>query len=338
MFDLYFYPDLTRFNPYQRLLYQGLEDQGVRVTSGLPAEQAVTEKKSVLHLHWIDRIYKGIADEHTAHLRVDAFLSYLSRIKACGAKVFWTIHNEEPHENRFPSAYTLLRDGVCKLSNILFVHHESHIEILGWLAPYRQKVKVLPHGNYKGVYPDTWTRETARARLSIPGDAFTFLFFGEVRPYKGVDLLLQAFSADEIQKSKAVLVIAGDGLEKNFVGNFYRGGLEKLKWFGSRVPDDMVTCFFRASDCAVFPYRRVLTSGGLLLALSHNLPSIIARHPGVKKSEGLGVEFFTPDSEADLIRSMKELLVNSDKPRSVCGSLLPSWSNSTTVIIQSAIE
>ena len=58
------------------------------------------------------------------------------------------------------------------------------------------EVAVIPHGNYLGLFtPTCATRDELRGAMAIPGDAYVFLAFGQVRPYKRLPDLVTAFTA-----------------------------------------------------------------------------------------------------------------------------------------------
>ena len=68
---------------------------------------------------------------------------------------------------------------------------------------------VIPIGSYENAYPADVTRQQARQRFGIPDEAFAFVFFGNVRPYKGVNALIDAFRHVQSAHPTSHLLIAG---------------------------------------------------------------------------------------------------------------------------------
>lgn len=102
-----------------------------------------------------------------------------------------------------------------------------------------------------------------------------FLFFGQLRPYKGVEELVRAFG--RTAPDSATLIVAGDPSVDS-----YRETLEALvdRTDGVRldagyVPTDEVSTYFRAADAVALPYRDILTSGSAMLALTFGRPPVV---------------------------------------------------------------
>lgn len=137
---------------------------------------------------------------------------------------------------------------------------------------------MLPHPGYAEVYPNNTTAIDARRRLNIENDNFVVTFFGGIRPNKGLDGLITAFS--QIDDPKALLLIAGrpwppeEYVKKirHLVGSDDRILLRTIE-----VPDTEVQIYLKASDVVVFPFKQVLTSGSTLLAMSFGRPVIVPK-------------------------------------------------------------
>ena len=131
---------------------------------------------------------------------------------------------------------------------------------------------VVPHGHYVGVYPNQETRETARQRLDLPADATVLLHFGLMRPYKNVPHLIRTFRATPV-RGRILLVVGRvfDTVVEREIRAAADGAADvrlDLRW----VPPEEVQVFFAASDLVVLPYRRILNSGAVMLALTFARP------------------------------------------------------------------
>jgi glycosyltransferase involved in cell wall biosynthesis len=128
--------------------------------------------------------------------------------------------------------------------------------------------RVIPHGHYRDSYPNTTTPEHARRVLDLPADAPVLLFFGQVRPYKGVVELIDAFRA--VTDPAARLVVAGRPVDDAIAGAVRRAADRdaRVQVHLGLVPPDDVQQFFAAADLVALPYVETLNSGAALLALS----------------------------------------------------------------------
>ncbi len=141
----------------------------------------------------------------------------------------------------------------------------------------RAKVRVIPHGHYRGAYPDTISRTEARERLGLPAAARVVAFTGWLRPYKGVTELVQAFAA--LPEPYARLVIAGQAVDADYVAR-----LETLTAADPRarldlgfLPDEELQVYLRAADVVACPFLEIFTSGSVLLAMSFERAVIAPR-------------------------------------------------------------
>lgn len=138
------------------------------------------------------------------------------------------------------------------------------------------KIHVIPHGPYN-IYGFS-DREITRRQLQLNG--FTILYFGMIRKYKGVPLLIKAFNELPIDIANSMhLIIAGEDwgddqellLELN--NSPYR---DRILFKPEFIPDDMVPKYFAVADVVVFPYLRTSGSGVVNIALAQGKPIIAA--------------------------------------------------------------
>ena len=268
------FPRRVAGNPYCDLLYGRLEGLGVDVEPQAEMSAAWLLRNAgrvaVLHLHWPEFYYRGPGGAATLR-GLAGFLACVALAKALGYRIVWTIHNALPHE-RHP-ADRLVRWILMRAARTA-VHSRAARQAL---PPGGHLPTVVPHGNYVGAYPDTVTRDEARRRLDLePGDR-VLVCFGQVRGYKGLADLVQAFRA--IDDPRLRLVIAGRApvaADAEAVRGLAAGD-SRIRLHLRFVPDDEVQVFFRAADFVVLPYRQVLTSGAAILALSFGQPLVVPR-------------------------------------------------------------
>ena len=166
----------------------------------------------VVHLHWLEFIAPSDGRPVTGFartlIRYARLLAALGWIRLRGISLVWTVHNLAPHEPVRPRLERNLGRIVMRLADTVVAHSEYAKSRIAeqWGVP--TAVTVIPHPNYIGVFAGgSRSRHEIRSTFKIPQDAFTFLAFGQVRPYKRLPELVEAFSTlagDDVR-----LVIAG---------------------------------------------------------------------------------------------------------------------------------
>ncbi len=194
-------------------------------------------------------------------------------------KIVWTVHNLSSHEQIHPGLeaefwnnFTNRVDGYITLS-------KTGLEVVQEHFPKLKRVPgfVIPHGHYRGEYPDTLSRQSAREQLGIANSAKVVLFFGKIRPYKNVVQLISAFRAysDPI----TILFLVGEAKERfpEYMEAVKSESAEdsRVRLEVRHVPKDKVQVYFRSADLVVLPYGEILSSGVALLALSFERPVLV---------------------------------------------------------------
>jgi glycosyltransferase involved in cell wall biosynthesis len=156
---------------------------------------------------------------------------------------------------------------VCKTVDRVVVHSRRGADELAGLGVPRARIARIPHPVFASAGPIV---DGPRGQ--------TLLFFGLIRAYKGVDLLLRALPVVARDRPDVRLVVAGDPLEP--VAPLRKlatelGVDERIDWRLGFLPDDEVADVLAAASVVVLPYRRrVDASGVLALAVGHGLPIV----------------------------------------------------------------
>ncbi len=209
---------------------------------------------------------------------------YFRLLKALKVGVVYTAHDARSlhrRENWFDWARYRAADAIL-------VHSSTDVKALVSRGIDEWKITVIPHGNYLHYCPDPEpSRDRARRLLGLPAPARVVLFFGMIAPYKGLDLLIEAFAELAREDSNTYLVIAGQPLE-DFTP--YRRRIHELNLV-SRVVLDLryipfgeFPKYFMASDLVAFPYRRISQSGVLQLAYAYGRPVAVTNVGGVAEA------------------------------------------------------
>lgn len=320
---VFFWPDYSRANPYQPMLYAGARDRVDFIAADIDATlKAVRDAKDrgniTFHLHWLNKLYRGIRTAEEAGQVTAEFLEKVKKLRYLGARVVWTIHNTLSHDTPWKDQELALATELAATADVLHIHSAGSLpEIAAHFPVDPARVRVSRHGHYIGAYPDIVTRAAARAELGLEADDEVILFLGQIRPYKGVDELVAAFRAILADRPRAVLVLAGQAEGDVLAGAEGLGAAERARiHVHPRFVDDMeLQLFLRAADIGAYPYRNILTSGSILLALSYGLPVVtpaVAMTREVLDGTGAGVLYDGAEGAAGLEAALRSLLARRD--------------------------
>ena len=264
-------------NPYNFLLYRAIEKSRVDIEiSEFKLLKCFLLEYDIVHIHWPEH-YLNSNYFLKAFTFTMTFLLGLFWAKLWGKRIVWTIHNLTPHKIKYKlmskvfwSVYFRLVDGCISLS-------EANKLIAIRRYPFLTKLKhsVCLHGLYTDYYEDDTSRSVARRKLNIPADKKTFLFLGQIKPYKNVEKLINIFT-DNASFKDCILLIAGkfESIEyKNEVSALLERA-ENIVLKEGFVEDRDLALYFRASDAAIFPFKNIFNSGSVLLSLSFQTPAI----------------------------------------------------------------
>jgi glycosyltransferase involved in cell wall biosynthesis len=187
-----------------------------------------------------------------------------------------TVHNLLPHD-RHTVWNKLLFKVVYRIPHLLVAHTDKmKQELVQTFGVHPDRIVVMQHG-LNDIVPDHGrTRAECRARFGFPADACVLLFFGRIRPYKGVETLLEAFG--ELIGEFFLLIVGapedapyGRRIQQLVRAHPYR---ERIRYDPRFIDNAEVASYFRAADAVVMPYRHIDQSGVLFLAFRFELPVI----------------------------------------------------------------
>ncbi len=184
-------------------------------------------------------------------------------------KTVYTIHNIEPHEWKGIKTWIVkvTQATVLRLADIVVVQNELTRKILS-SATDEKKLRIVLHGNYCWFDNKRYTRSTARTALKLKPHEFMVLFFGEVRPYKGVTYVIEAAR----KLPNIIFYIVGKVYEP------FRPLLEPLPknvlLVDKYIPQEDVELYYKAADVNICPYLEASTSGPIQIAIAMKTPLI----------------------------------------------------------------
>jgi len=275
---IFYYPDYSRTNPYQSLLNCSVQDDLETISGSI--DKAIDSLISnvdfntnyIFHLHWLTPIINSAINEWDALRKSHIFIAKLKCFINVGGVIVWTIHNTLSHESKWINVEIFLCTELTKLVKIIHLHSKKDIETIErkYKLP-KEKIRIIPHPNFIDAYPNTKNQKECRKRLSIPENSFVFGFIGQIRPYKGVENLINSFRILYKKNKNIHLLIAGKvshPYQSNHFSDITKDLLNCITIVENYIPDDELQLYYNASDVIVFPYKEVLTSGSLMNALS----------------------------------------------------------------------
>jgi len=255
-----------------------------------------------------------------------------------------TVHDVKPHYERFVSRASFIKRSL-QIPHRLIVHYEEgRRQLVDHWGISAEHIDVIPHGIMRLQNPPAPTE--ARKKLNLPLDRQIILFFGAIRPNKGLDILLKALKIVKARNQQVLLVIAG-GLLGRFNFESYSDMIRKsdlsenVQTFIQFIPEEEVDYFFAASDLVVLPYLKFESQSGVLLrAYAHKKPVVVSDIGAMGElvsSDKVGLAVEPGNSEA-LAEAVTSVLGSLDKFQSHYGPELDkkySWEHIAELTMRS---
>lgn len=164
-------------------------------------------------------------------------------------------------------------------------------------------VAYIPHPIYDNYGPVV-EREAALAQLGLPTDERYLLFFGFIRGYKGLDLLLEAMALPAVRHLGVKLIVAGEFYDdpEPYQQLIAEQGLEdQVVLRNAYIPNSEVGAYFGAADLVVQPYKTATQSGISQLAFHFGKPMVVTRVGGLPEIVQHGREGYVVDVSPEAI-------------------------------------
>lgn len=192
------------------------------------------------------------------------------------------LHNLVPHEKRFGDRiftqyFTKAVDQFIAMSASVLRDAQEF--------PLNKPVAFSPHPLFNDFGNEVNPSE-ARQHLKIEKDTNYLLFFGLIRKYKGLDLLLKAMANDNLKDLNIRLIVAGEFYDDKAVYDEIideENISDRITIFNQFIPDSEVKYFFSAANLVVQPYKSATQSGVTQIAYHFNKPMIVTNVGGLKE-------------------------------------------------------
>jgi D-inositol-3-phosphate glycosyltransferase len=267
---------------------------------------AATAKPRIFHILWNNKF--------ETFDRTLLMLYY----RLLGKAVVLTAHNV--NKLKRDSADTALNRLTLKiqyrLADHIFVHTpKMKNELLEEFGVPPGRVTVIPFGINNSVPNTALSTKEAKKRLGIHANHKTILFFGRIKPYKGLEFLIPAFQKIVRGHSDYRLIIAGqlempsdsywESIQKEIQQYVETGQIIPRIEF---IPDSEIEVYFKAADALVLPYKEIFQSGVIFLGYNFGLPVLAADVGSLNEDivEGTTGFVFRPEDPIDLARAIEQ--------------------------------
>jgi glycosyltransferase involved in cell wall biosynthesis len=243
----------------------------------------------VVHVQWLPR------PEHDVR--------WLRRVAAARPTVL-TAHNALPRRAKAEEPW---RRAVRTVERVV-VHSQQAVETIAGLGVDRTRIVRIAHPVF----------DSQTAGTPTPPAGATLLFFGLIREYKGLDLLVSALPEIAGRVPDVRLVVAGDPLEPIEPIRALAESLgveERIEWRLGFVPEAEVAALMADAALVVLPYRQIESSGVLALAIGHGRPAVVTDLGAVGSTVrdfGAG-RVVPPDDSHALAAACAEMLLDREQ-------------------------
>jgi beta-1,4-mannosyltransferase len=245
-------------NPYVVMLRSALDDlPGVRVLT-FSWRRALTARYDVVHAHWPEIWVSGQSPLKKL-ARQFLFVLFLLRLRVTRTPLVRTVHNLELPSGISRREVALLRWAERWTTLRIRINDATELDD-------STPVATIVHGHYRGWYAPHPRRPRQRGRLA---------FVGQVRRYKGVDRLVEAFR--DVPDADLSLRIAGRPTSDELAGQLRAAATEdpRISLQLDFLSDAELVAEISEAELVVLPYREMHNSGGALAALSVGTPVLV---------------------------------------------------------------
>ena len=275
---------------------------GSRVRAGVKAAQHVPDMlryrryaraAGVVHFQWFDVE------------NLDVRLTPRSR------PLVYTAHNPVPKERR-PGGLRAQRE-LCARADAVVVHSDHGRGLVERLGIDRARIRVIPHGAFDHLLRQPVQQPLPAELAGVRGPVV--LFFGLIRPYKGLDVLLEAWRGIEGAELWVV------GMPRMDIEPLRRSSPPGVRWVPRFVTDQEIPAFMRRAELVVLPYRAIDQSGVLYTALAFGRPLVLSAVGGFPEVAATGAaQLVEPGDPAALHAALAELLADEGRRASLAAA------------------
>lgn len=314
-------------------------------TSSAPSDvQMQRSVNSVNPFNWI-RVGRRIAKEAPDLLLVRYWMPFMAPclgtiariVKANGkTRVMSLVDNIIPHERHFYDSI-LSKYFIGGIDKFIVLSSSVSNE----LKQFTSKPCIVTRHPLYDTYGTKVTKAEAAAKLGLDTDSRYAMFFGFIRDYKGLDILLEAYAQRDFYSKGIKLIVAGEfyGNQEKYMSLASELGIkEQIIWHNDFIDDDMVRYWFGIADVVVQPYKTATQSGITQICYQMEKPMIVTNVGGLPEIVPHGEAGYVVTSDAASIAYAMEDFFTNHKPEDFLSGILEqkkkySWSEFTTQLI-----
>ena len=241
------------------------------------------------------------------------YIAQLLKNKMGSNKLISICHNIEPHEKNFIDK-NLIKFYLKPFKNFILMSSYVENQLKLYKKKFNSSVRFLPINE---KYNIPYNKSKIKLEMNYKTDDKLILFFGLIRPYKGLDNLLHAFNDVLLNDHSIKLVIAGEAYEKL---DRYKKIINKydmhnnIIWIDEFLSNQFIEKLMIISDLLILPYNSASQSGVLSQAWQYNLPSIVTNVGGLPEcvDEGKSGYIVEPNDVNQLSIRIKDFFNSND--------------------------
>jgi glycosyltransferase involved in cell wall biosynthesis len=246
----------------------------------------------------------------TERLPLDLWFVRLCQLR--GSRIVLTVHDLLPH-NTGQSHKQIFHDLYQMVDRIICHSDSVKVRLAEEFAMSKEKVSVIAHGPFFYDLPPT---EQALQSFTLDPRKLLVLWQGILSPYKGIDLLLEAWQLVEAATEEGHLLIVGTGsseLLEQIHEQIHHLKLERVQLHPRFISAEELVALYRAADIVVYPYRAITTSGALATGLALGKTIIASDLPVFREllTDKKSALLIDPQNSIGFANSLTELLNNT---------------------------
>jgi len=309
-------PDAGSENPFQYELVRYLQKNGMEVvigqkhTLGSTFRTLKAHQPDVLYYDWIHSFILG-KSLPLSWLKSLVFVAeiiysrYFYRVK-----IVHTLHNLQNHAGIWLNLESVIYGFFLRQCHQIRVYNEAtKVAAVERFDLQPSRIKIIQDLPYHFYYENKYSKKESRKKLNLSNKQFVYLFFGELKPYKGLQNLLRAYT--HIAQPNDCLVIAGKSYDADYFASLQALAkpLSNVIFHHRFIEDDEVQVFLNAADVVVLPFVRIDHSGSIDLAMSFGKPIVTLKTATTAQllAHQLSLLFDTPEQLDGCLKNAKSI-------------------------------
>lgn len=309
-------PDAGPENPFQYELVRYLRQQDVMVTIGKKYSLGSTFR-ALYHYHpdviYYDWVHSFILGKSLLWSWVKSLIFVLEITYVrffYRAKIVHTLHNLQNHAGIWLGVEKVIYGFFLKnCTQIRVYSEETKKAAIERFKLKPERIKVIQDLPFHLYYKNKIDEKESRKRLNLNENDFVYLFFGELKPYKGLDNLINSYA--KIAQPNDCLIIAGKSYDATYFASIKQiaDTTPNVTIYHRFIEDGEVQVFFNAANVIVLPFIRIDHSGSVDLAMSFSKPVITLKTKAMMKllSHQAELLFETPEDLAECLNNAKTI-------------------------------